>query len=166
MASDVRFDSKQLTKTQAVFRQVWRKAYREGSVTLTFDRISDAHRFRMGMYGERKKINSSEIDEELGQAMLNCEITAPKELQVTVRTREEGSMVQAALAELRMEVDEVVRAEAGMKSIPGQAQLNASVMKMLSLLNTEEEMRENEAQSAEEGMLVASRPANPYFTRE
>jgi len=161
MASDKRFDSKQLTKPQSIFRQIWRKAYKEGGVTLTFDRISDAHRFRMGMYGERKKANSAEIDEELGQAMLNCEITAPKELQVIVRLREEGTMMHAALRGLDLGVEEAVAAEEGLRVVPGQAAISASMAKMLSLLSVEEE-EEAEVEEAKPPV----RAPNPYYTRE
>ena len=161
MSSEKRFDIRQLTKAQLIYRDAWRNAYLNGSATWTFESASVANRFKMGMYGERKKIGAAAIDETLGQAMINCEITTPKEGQVTIRVREDGPMMRVILEGMGKTVEEIVQEHETRMAAPGQAVISASQAKLLSMLDMEED-----GPVEEEMPRAAEYQPNPYYVRE
>ena len=151
------------TDMQLVLRAAWRKAYQEGTLELPFTKESDAYRFRVHMYGEKRKTPPAEIDHILGLAYMSCEILNPKDCLLTIRLRMEGPMCQDALKGLGADI-EALREEAdGFEGQAVESKASESMLKMLELLKADEE---DEVFIKSPELPPELTTVNPYFTRE
>lgn len=171
MSSEKAFSSKTMNEVQATYRKTWRRAFQKGSITLEFAKKSDAQTFRMGLYGERKRITVSEIDEELLAAMSNCEVCALKGNAVTVRLRTQSEMMLVVLRELGQDAATILDEELAARPGEKQTAALASQSRLLSLLIQEDEEVEGPSEEPIGGWLTSPpeverlKAVNPYFTR-
>lgn len=161
MASSQGRKPSKTTDMQYVLREAWRKAYQEGEFSIPFERESDAYRFRIHMYGEKRKTPPEEIDQVLGLAYLHCEILNPKDCLLTIRLRMEGPMCQSALKAIGTDIGTLRDQALNLNGELVNTAASESMLKVLELLKGEDDGIEGIFPQPE-GLITK----NPYFTRE
>lgn len=134
---------------QGILHGIWKKAWREGGVTIPCQSVRDALRLRFSLYGSVKGIRAGKVvpeDEELGEAVRGCTIMQDG---VTLRVvpKTELSYMQAAVAALGDE------AEGAREVVMLGGEEEAEVLRRTLARVEEEENREPPT-------------ATPYYTRE
>lgn len=134
-----------------MMREVWRRAWREGGKTLTFETPGDAQRCRMQLYNAVKKIKQgTEYDDPtLSAAAQGLEIVwgNAERTVLNMRRRDSNSMTRALLRELGAESME----EFEDPEIKAQAERGMELMRQIERLK--------EPTEAKPGDSFGARPA-------
>jgi hypothetical protein len=88
------------SEDQIMMHKIWRKAFREGQITLKMPSHSDAVKLRFGLYNAIRPIRQGKaIDAELLQAASECSINLEGNA-LTIQLKSKTAMMQAVVAAL------------------------------------------------------------------
>ena len=88
------------SEDQIMMHKIWRKAFREGQITLKMPSHSDAVKLRFGLYNAIRPIRQGKvIDSELLQAASECSINLEGNA-LTIQLKSKTAMMQAVVAAL------------------------------------------------------------------
>ena len=137
------------SEDQIMMHKIWRKAFREGQITLKMPSHSDAVKLRFGLYNAIRPIRQGKaVDTELLQAATECSINLDG-AALTIQLKSKTAMMQAVVAALGEEA-----------VAPAQTPVSAEEAE---IMESQRRMLEKLTQSGEEGRPVVS---DPYNTRD
>lgn len=144
------------SKDQLMMHGIWRKAFREGGLTLKMPSRGDAVKLRFALYNSVRPVRQGKvIDEELLQAASDCVIGLSGEI-VTIERKVDTPMMQAVAAVLGGGEGEGDWVSPGSPLTPDEAEMQESQRKLLERLSALEKGEESPAPPAVH---------NPYPTR-
>lgn len=137
------------SEDQIMMHKIWRKAFREGQITLKMPSQSDAVKLRFGLYNAIRPIRQGKaVDAELLQAATECSINLDG-TALTIQLKSKTAMMQAVVAALGEEA-----------FAPAQTPVSAEEAE---IMESQRRMLEKLTQSGEEGRPVVN---DPYNTRD
>lgn len=147
------------TKEALLMQSVWRKALREGGVTLQLPTESDARRVRFTLYNSVRAVRQGKvIDEELHRATQECSIQITGST-VVIQSKMRSDMMQAVLAALG-ESEEALLAKAPTPKTAEEAEVEASQQRLMEKLGQVSPGTEADNENTPAGARVT-----PYYTR-
>lgn len=137
------------SEDQIMMHKIWRKAFREGQITLKMPSHSDAVKLRFGLYNAIRPIRQGKaVDAELLQAATECSINLDG-TALTIQLKSKTAMMQAVVAALGEEA-----------FTPAQTPVSAEEAE---IMESQRRMLEKLTQSGDEARPVVN---DPYNTRD
>lgn len=147
------------TKEALLMQSVWRKAIREGEVTLQLPTESDARRVRFTLYNSVRAVRQGKvIDEELLRATQECSIQITGST-VVIQSKMRSDMMQAVLAALG-ESEETMLAKAPAPKTMEEAEVEASQQRLMEKLG-----QVSPGTGADNENTPVGARVTPYYTR-
>ena len=137
------------SEDQIMMLKIWRKAFREGQITLKMPSHSDAVKLRFGLYNAIRPIRQGKaVDAELLQAATECSINLDG-TALTIQLKSKTAMMQAVVDALGEDA-----------FTPAQTPVSAEEAE---IMESQRRMLEKLTQSGDEARPVVN---DPYNTRD